>query len=126
MVAGLAFALSGCLSPKTSGSSVEKGRLIIEDASFALNLSVERDAMERTPEGLLHVQVDVQNTNQRDYNCQYRFQWFTKDGMLITHERSQWRPLLMHGREKTVFEAVSTVKGAEDFRLVMRRSEEVK
>ena len=122
VTAFLAFA--GCLSPKTSGVWVEKGHLYIEDAAFALNLNLVQDAMERTPEGFLHVQVTVQNTNQQDYPCQYRFEWKTKQGMVQTHASTPWRPVVFHGRDVVPLEAVSPLQGTDDFRLSIRRDGE--
>lgn len=113
----------GCLSPKTSGVAVEKGRLLIYDPSFALNLEMVQDARERTAEGFLHVQAKVQNTNQTDFRCQYRFEWKTSQGLVQTHAMTPWRPVVMHGRDETVFEATSTVQGSEDFRLAIRRTD---
>lgn len=112
----------GCLSPKTSGVVVEKGRLLVHDPSFALNLEMVQDARERTPEGFLHVQAKVQNTNQVDFRCQYRFEWKTPQGLVQTHAMTPWRPVVMHGRDETVFEATSTVAGTDDFRLAIRRA----
>ena len=117
-------ALGGCLSPKTSGLWVEKGRLYLEDAAFATNLDIVQDAMERTPEGFLHVQVTVRNTNQHDYRCQYRFEWKTAQGMVQTHAHTPWRPAVLHGRDVTPLEAVSPLQGTADFRLSIRRAEE--
>ena len=113
--------VSGCLSPKTSGVVVEKGRLLVHDPSFALNLEMVQDARERTPEGFLHVQATVRNTNQRDFRCQYRFEWKTPQGLVQTHAMTPWRPVVMHGRDETVFEATSTLAGTDDFRLAIRR-----
>ena len=119
-----ALAIAGCLSPRTSGVWVEKGHLYIEDAAFALNLDLVQDAMERTPEGFLHVQVTVQNTNQQDYPCQYRFEWKTKQGMVQTHASTPWRPVVFHGRDVVPLEAVSPLQGTDDFRLSIRRAGE--
>lgn len=124
--AAACLALSGgCLSEKTSGFSVEKGRLIIENASVALNLDIVQDALEQTPEGFAHAQVAIQNTNQCDYRCQYRFQWLNRDGLLMTQTPAPWTPKVLHGREKAVFETVCPLAGASDFRLVVRNLKEV-
>ena len=123
-VAAAVMAFAGCLSPKTSGVWVEKGHMYIEDAAFALNLNLVQDAMERTPEGFLHVQVTVQNTNQQDYRCQYRFEWKTKQGLVQTHAPTPWRPLVLHGRDVVPLEAVSPLQGTDDFRLAIRRAGE--
>ena len=116
--------LAGCLSPKTSGLWVEKGRLYVEDAAFVTNLDIVQDSMERTPEGFLHVQVTVRNSNQHDYRCQYRFEWKTEQGMVQTHAHTPWRPAVLHGRDVTPLEAVSPLQGTADFRLSIRRADE--
>ncbi len=117
-----ALVCSGCLSPRTSGVALEKGRLYIEDAAFALNINVIQDAMEQTPEGHLHVQVTVRNTNFHDYHCQYRFEWKNAQGMVQTHAPMPWRPVVLHGHQLTCLDAVSPLAGTADFRLVIRRA----
>ena len=112
---------AGCSFPRTSGVMVEKGRLFIDDPAFASNIEVVRDIREKTPEGFLHAQVTVKNTNRTDYECQYRFEWIRGNGMKHTHADTPWRPILLHGRETAEMSAVSPLQGTEDFRLAMRR-----
>lgn len=116
-----AVLFGGCLSPRTSGMAVERGRLTVEDPTFATNLLLREDRMERTPEGFLHVQVALKNANRRDYACQYRFVWKNADGMVLTHAKTHWSPLVLHGAEEKMLDAVSPVPNAADFRLVLRR-----
>lgn len=121
---GFSFALcilSGCFSPRTSGIGVEKGRLFIEDSSFALNLDLVQDIREKTAEGFLHVHVSLRNTNHQDYKCQCRFEWKTPQGLVQKHAVTPWRPLVLHGRETMTLDAVSPLQGTDDFRLVIRR-----
>ena len=112
---------AGCSFPRTSGVMVEKGRLFIEDPAFASNIEVVRDILEKTPEGFLHAQVTIKNTNRTDYECQYRFEWIRGNGMKHTHAETPWRPISLHGRETTEMDAVSPLQGTEDFRLAIRR-----
>lgn len=121
LIALCAVALSGCISARTSGVMVEKGRLFIEDPAFAANIELVRDARERTAEGFLHVQATVKNTNREDFHCQYRFEWRGNNGMMQTQALVPWRPIVLHGRETVELEAVSPLQGTEDFRLVVRR-----
>ena len=116
--------LAGCSFPKTSGMMVEKGRLFIEDPAFASNIEVVRDIREKTPEGFLQAQVVVKNTNRTDYECQYRFEWKTKQGLVQTHAKTPWRPIVLHGRDVVPLEAVSPLQGTDDFRLAIRRAGE--
>ena len=120
-IASLAL-LSGCFWARTSGVWVESGRINIEDPAFAANIEVVRDVRERTPEGFLHAQVTLQNSNLEDYHCQYRFEWRDENGMIQTLQPSPWRPLVMHGREVVDLDAVSVLQDSADFRLSIRRA----
>ena len=124
VVAAAVLALSGCLSPKTSGVVVQNGRLYVEDPAFATNIEIVQDAKEVTPEGFLHVQVMLKNTNRRDFPCQFRFQWVTLDGLLQNHAETPWRPAIIHGRDTIILNAVSPLQGSNDFRLVLRRAQD--
>ena len=112
----------GCLTPRTDGMSVEKGRLQIDNVPFSLNLEMVQDAMYKTPEGFLRVQVTLQNKNREDFDCQYRFVWKDKDGLTLTHAQSSWKPLVLHGKQNTIVEGVAPIGVATDFKLVIRAS----
>ena len=112
----------GCITPRTDGISVEKGRLQIDNVPLSLNLEMDQDAMYKTPEGFLRVQVTLQNKNREDFDCQYRFVWKDKNGLTLTHAQSSWKPLVLYGKQKTVVEGVSPISAAADFKLVIRAS----
>lgn len=113
---------SGCLTPRTDGMSVEKGRLQIDNVPFSLNLEMIQDAMYKTNEGFLRVQVTLKNANREDFDCQYRFIWKDKDGLTLTHAHSPWKPLVLHGKQETIVEGVAPLGAATDFKLAIRGS----
>ena len=119
-----AFEQLGRAASEAVLAQVASGNKYIEDAAFATNIDIVQDSMERTPEGFLHVQVTVRNSNQHDYRCQYRFEWKTEQGMVQTHAHMPWRPAVLHGRDVTPLEAVSPLQGTADFRLSIRRADE--
>ena len=121
-IASLAM-FAGCTMPRTSGVWVEKGRLNIEDPAFAANIEVVKEISEKTPEGFLHAQVEVKNTNRTDYQCLYRFEWLRENGMTQSHSEMPWRPITLNGRTPTRLEGVCTVKDAEKFRTFIRRAD---
>ncbi len=110
----------GCLGPDTAGVSVEQGRLVVEDRAFASCLALVQDQTVRTEQGFLKAQVTVKNTRKRDARVQYRFTWKDRDGMTLKRAETLWTPLVLHGREEAVVEAICPVPGAADFRLVVR------
>ena len=121
MLLGMALlAFTSCIT-KTSGVTVEQGRLAIEDPAFASNIHLIQDAREKTNEGFLHAQVSLKNLNRTDYQCQYCFEWRDKNGLIMKHIPASWRPLVLHGLETKEIDAVATILGAEDFRLKLRR-----
>lgn len=123
IILGIIISLcSGCLTPRTDGMSVEKGRLQIDNVPFSLNLEMIQDAMYKTNEGFLSVQVTLQNKNREDFECQYRFIWKDKDGLTLTHALSPWKPLVLHGKQKTIVEGVAPLGAATDFKLAVRGS----
>lgn len=112
---------AGCSFPATSGVSVAKGRISIDDPAFASNIEVVRDVREKTSEGFLHAQVMVKNLNRTDYECLYRFEWFGGNNMKQTHAETPWRPISLHGCETADISAVSPLQETEDFRFTIRR-----
>lgn len=128
---GLAVALLGCVlavaagagclcGPKTGGVVAEGGRLMVEEPSFAKNVSLMVHAPVRTEDGFLHAQATIKNRNRTDFRCQYQFVWFDEAGMAMKHARTPWRPLVLHGRETKELDAVAPFAGAHDFRLEVR------
>ena len=121
-IASLAM-VAGCAMPRTSGVWVEKGRLNIEDPAFAANIKVINVSHEKTPEGFLHAQVEVENTNRTDYKCQYRFEWIRIGGMTQKHSEMSWSPITLQGRTPTRLEGACTVRDADQFRFFIRRAD---
>lgn len=115
------LALTGCLSEHTDGVVLERGRLTVENAPVAVNLEITREIAETTSEGHIHVQVFVQNANEYDWGCQYRFQWFDAKGFQMSQTMEVWKPAMFHGRELSKFEGVCPLEGAADYRLIIRK-----
>ena len=116
----LCIVFSGCMSPVSSGVSAEKGILQFENGFFSSRIKVIGDQTVKLDGDFLKAQVTVQNSGKRDLNCQYRFVWKDKHDMTLTSAETLWLPLNLHGREKSVLEAICPVPGAADFRLVLR------
>ena len=113
----------GCLGPNPSGMSAERGRLRVENRAFASRVELLQDQTVLTDSGFLKAQVTVRNTLKQDARAQYRFTWKDRNGMTLKNAETQWMPLMMHGREETVIEAICPVPKAADFRLVLRPAE---
>ena len=120
VIACMALAFGGCMSPVSSGVSAEKGVLQFENGFFSSRIKIIEDKTVKLDSGFLKAQVTVRNSGKRDLNCQYRFVWKDKYDMTLTSAETLWLPLNLHGREEMALEAICPVPGAADFRLVLR------
>ena len=113
---------SGCLSPVTSGISAEGGRLAVENRALASRIEILEDKTKliEVGNGFLKAQVTLRNRDSRDFSGQYCFTWKDRDGLTLKSAETVWTPLLLHGREEAVLNAVCPVPHAADFRLVIR------
>lgn len=121
-IVAIALILShgGCMSPDSSGFSIEKGVIKFENAEFSSCIDAIGDKTIMLEGDFLKVQVTVQNTGKRDLDFLYSFTWKDKYGMELTSVKELWVPITLHGRQEKVLEAVCPVPGAADFRLVIR------
>lgn len=107
----------GCRLYDNSGEVCHKGKLVIHDPSFAVNLNLLQESFVQTPKGFLRVQVTVENTNRRNFSGNCRFVWLDANGLVQTTASTRARPFVLRGRETTVLEAVSPVSGTVDYKL---------
>ena len=124
---------TGCLSPGTSGISIEGGKGFADRTSFVrvgdagvlshLRL-VGRQYWQNTPEGFLEATVPIENTGRQTFDCLYRFVWLDARGLEDRHAASPWRLVHMMGRPfREDFRAVSPRAGIERYRFELRRSD---
>lgn len=124
---------AGCLSPGTSGISLEGGEGFADRTSFVrigdagvlshLRL-VGRQYWRNTPEGFLEATVPIENTGRQTFHCLYRFVWLDERGLEDRHSVSPWRLVHMLGRPfRRDFSAVSPRAGLARYRFELRRSD---
>lgn len=65
--------------------------------------------------GLLQVQITVQNTTQKDISFEYCFQWVSSTGMKVDSISENWTPLSLGGKEKSMINVMSPCKEAQDY-----------
>ena len=132
-VLAVAALCAGCLSPGTSGISIEGGKGFADRTSFVrigdpgvlshLSL-VGRQYWQNTPEGFLEASVPIENTDRHTFDCLYRFVWLDERGLEDRHAASPWRLVHMMGRPfRKDFRAGSPRAGIERYRFELRRSD---
>lgn len=113
------FGLIGCHSD-TSGIRIEDSKLVIDNPRFASHFHVTHQLKRKLDNGLVHVQLAIQNEDRGDVRFQYRFEWLDADGMVLEETLPTWQVATIHGKNRKVIEAVSESKDAADFRIVVR------
>lgn len=67
-------------------------------------------------DGLLQVQFELTNTTDSNQRIRYRFKWLDSSGFTVWDEEP-WKPVLVHGRQKTLQRVVAPTREASDFRI---------
>lgn len=69
--------------------------------------------------GLLNVQIEVTNFSDSNERKFYRFKWLDDSGFSVW-EDEPWKPTLLYGRQKQLYNVVAPTPLATDFRLVVQ------
>src|ERR1039458_4702126 len=87
LLAGGALALSGCTTVNSVENADKQGQRqmvtdqrAITDASLDRKVSIVGVNQSMTPDGLLKVQVELQNRTRSLQRFNYRFEWFDANG----------------------------------------------
>lgn len=66
--------------------------------------------------GLLAVQLEMQNQDKGDQQLYYRFRWFDDAGFVVGGEEV-WKPLKFIGLQKQIIDTIAPVPNAVDFKM---------
>ncbi len=119
----LAAMASGCASTvgitsgdgEPSASAISDLRVRGDLSKFDLVLGEIR--AQRTPAGVLEVQVDLTSDRSSQNEYSYRFQWVNADGRVLAEFHAPWRLGSITPRGREVIRAVAPAPEATDFRL---------
>ena len=71
-------------------------------------------------DGLLRIDVDIENDKSRNQQLEYRFVWFEPNGMSVGTEEP-WKPLMLYPDEHRTLRTVAPSIQAQDFKLIFKR-----
>jgi uncharacterized protein YcfL len=130
VAAAVAAGLAGCKSsgprpPSESCPGFEQAgstqRLVREKVQFLGSPDVQvREMRCVVHDGLLRVDVDIENDRSRNQQVEYRFLWFEPNGMSIGPEEV-WKPLVLYPNERRIIRTAAPSVRALDFQLVVKR-----
>lgn len=104
----VSFVLSGCSQQNVNP------HLIMGDA-FSDNFEVLYVKDVATPEGQIHVQVDLMNHTSSIQSFKYRIRWFDQEGMVIETPLSAWLKLSLKPDEIYTINAYSPSPNAINY-----------
>lgn len=67
--------------------------------------------------GRMRIQAEVQNYSVSPQKFHYKYEWFDKDGMIISSPLSAWKSVVILGHESLSLSEVAPTPDAVDFRL---------
>jgi uncharacterized protein YcfL len=70
-------------------------------------------------EGILRIDIDMENEKGRNQQIEYRFLWFEDNGMSVSPEEA-WKPLTLYPDEKRTIRTAAPGVSAKDFKLLIK------
>jgi uncharacterized protein YcfL len=126
----LAAAAAGCSSkgpvpPSESCPGFEEAgstkQLVRKKVQFIGDPEVDiREMRCVTNDGLLRIDIDIENDKSRNQQIEYRFYWFQADGMSAAPDEA-WKPLILYPDEKRTIRTLAPTVDARDFSLTIKR-----
>jgi uncharacterized protein YcfL len=126
---GLCFGVAGCkskgpLMPSEACPGYEKAgstsKLVKSKVQFLGDPDVEIAQLRCVMnDGILRVDIDLENEKSRNQQVEYRFLWFEDNGMSVSPEEA-WKPLVLYPDEKRTIRTASPGVTAKDFKLLIK------
>ncbi len=99
--------------------------VLINNQELSRHLQIV-DIKGRKESNLMQAQIQVMNKFDRDYNFEYRFQWFDDKGFEIRSVKEHWTPVLIYGQEVKTLVGTAPNPGAVKFRINIRAAHPVR
>lgn len=122
--------LTGCknIPPVTSGVGSENMTqgddfnkyLKIDNVELAGKLAIS-NVKSRAINGLLEVNVELASRYEKSLQLQYHFNWFDKDGFVVESRKTPWKPIELHGAQKTTVRGLAPNIKVTSFNIYVRK-----
>ena len=80
-------------------------------------LDVVRITQGKKAGDLLHIQVELKNTSDKEVKISHKLEWLDDNGFLVKDTSLVWKALMVRPGESKMIESVSTRPGVSAFRL---------
>ena len=108
----------------TNGIALQGGETLssslqLDNSSMARRVTLSLQQQVRREERL-QLAVSMKSNIAYDQTLQYRVDWFDETGMPVEPDSGHWQPLVLHGGEQKVVQAVALLPSATQFRFSVR------
>ena len=107
----------------------------VTDGYLKDRLALKSVNVSRTPDGFMRVQLEAVNirtgglaqlwsgmTGDNPYQIQYKFTWFTRDGMAVETVLSDWRTVTVIPGETVHLQSVAPNRDCHDFKISLKEA----
>lgn len=81
------------------------------------------DTRSRFVNGLLQVNMELENGISNPYNLEYKFSWFDSGGMEVDPARSAWIPIYLQGKETKAIQGLAPNPSAKSYKIKIREAD---
>lgn len=101
---------------------IVEDKRVIRDQDTARSVAVVKVIDGTTPDGLMRVGVEVQNTRTKSFRFNYRFDWFDAQGLPVTTPASTMVSQQIEGGQVMVLSSTAPHPSVKDFKLNLQQS----
>ena len=119
---GMILLMVGC-AEQSAGISIDSSNqnVVLSDSLLSEELKLG-NAKSIQENGRLIANVLVTNTTNNTQRLQYRYYWYDEQGLELNSDQAPWQQFILYGGEEKVLRGVAVDKGAENFRVFIRRT----
>ena len=121
-IAAVVF-IGGCSTAVMDIDGSSQGTATVNYKNSPVDIKV-LDTKSKFVNGLLKVNMELENGISNPYTLEYKFSWFDSDGMQVDEGISAWSPIYLEGRETRTIQGLAPNPSVKSFKIKIREADD--
>ncbi len=118
----IAILIAGCSTSVMDVDGSASGESTVNYKNSPVDIKV-LDTRSKYVNGLLKVNMELENGLSNPYNLEYKFSWFDASGMAVDPAGSAWIPIYLQGKETKTIQGLAPNPSAKSFKIKIREAD---
>ncbi|HBM16516.1 MAG TPA: hypothetical protein DD381_09285 [Lentisphaeria bacterium] len=115
--------IGGCSTAVMDIDGSSQGAATVNYKNSPVDIKV-LDTKSKFVNGLLKVNMQLENGISNPYTLEYKFSWFDSDGMEVDEGSTAWMPIYLNGRETRTIQGLAPNPSAKSFKIKIREADD--